>query len=91
MLREVLRLTNGEIKTTTKLKLYKCLFCESENTAVIANLSSDKMGTIDSWYVECRKCFARGSEANSQNDAVAFWNRQLQYLEENLKPNLFEK
>lgn len=55
MLREVLRLTNGEIKTTTKLKLCKCLFCESENTAVIANLSSDKMGTIDSWYVECRK------------------------------------
>lgn len=48
MLREVLRLTNSEIKTTTKLKLCKCLFCDSENTAVIANLSSDKMGTIDS-------------------------------------------
>ena len=73
----MLRLTNGEIKTTTKLKLCKCLFCDSENTAVIANLSSDKMGTIDSWYVECRKCFARASKAKTQNDAVAYWNREL--------------
>lgn len=91
MLREVLRLTNGEIKTTTKLKLYKCLFCESENTAVIANLSSDKMGTIDSWYVECRKCFARASKAKSQNDAVAYWNREPQYLEDKSTPNIFEQ
>ncbi|MDY0193605.1 MAG: Lar family restriction alleviation protein [Aliarcobacter butzleri] len=91
MLNEVLRLTKGEIKTTTKIKIDNCMFCGSENVAVIANLSSDKMETVKNWYVECRKCFARGSEADSQNDAIAYWNRQPQYLEKNLTPNLFEQ
>lgn len=90
MLNEVMKLTRGEITTKTKLKLDKCLFCNSENTAVIAKLSSDKMGAINNWYIECRKCFARGSKANSQNDAVALWNREPQYLEDKSTPNLFE-
>jgi hypothetical protein len=49
------------------------------------------MGTIDSWYVECRKCFARASKAKSQNDAVAYWNREPQYLEDKSTPNIFEQ
>jgi uncharacterized protein YfaT (DUF1175 family) len=61
MLNEVLKLTKGEVKTSTKLKLDKCIFCESEKVAVIANLSSDKSGKIKNWYVECQKCFAQGS------------------------------
>lgn len=91
MLNEVLRLTNGEVKTTTKLKVYDCLFCKSDNVAVIANLSSDKTGEIKNWYVECRKCFATGSKAKTQNDAVAYWNREPQYLEDNTTPNIFEQ
>ena len=90
MLREVLRLTKGEVKTTTKIKVYECLFCKSEKVAVIANLSSDKMGTINNWYVECTKCHARGSKAKTQNDAIAYWNREPQYLQDNATPNIFE-
>ena len=91
MLNEVLKLTKGEVKTSTKLKLDKCIFCESEKVAVIANLSSDKSGKIKNWYVECQKCFAQGSKTKTQNDAVAYWNRQPQYIEDNTTPNLFEQ
>ena len=68
MLNEVLKLTKGEVKTSTKLKLDKCIFCESEKVAVIANLSSDKSGKIKNWYVECQKCFAQGSKTKNTNE-----------------------
>jgi len=85
------RKCTDELKKINSREKRSCLFCKSDNVAVIANLSSDKTGEIKNWYVECRKCFATGSKAKTQNDAVAYWNREPQYLEDNTTPNIFEQ
>ena len=91
MLNEVLRLTKGEISTKTILKIYSCLFCKSENVTPIAKINKYKTGFVSNWYIRCNNCLARGSEAKTQNDAIAYWNREPQYLQDNSTPNLFEQ
>jgi len=90
MLNEVLRLTKGEIPIKPKLKIYECMFCKSNNITPIAKVSKNKKEQINIWYVRCNNCFARGSEATTQNDAIAYWNKEPQYLKDNLIPNIFE-
>lgn len=29
------------------------------------------------WYVECMKCFARGPQAESEDEAFRLWNKRL--------------
>ena len=91
MLNEVLRLTKSEISTKTILKIDSCLFCKSENIAPIAKINRYKTGFINNWYIRCNNCLARGSEAKTQNDAIAYWDREPQYLQDNSTPNLFEQ
>lgn len=91
MLNEVLRLTKGEIKTKATIKIYECIFCNSSSVEAIAKTKNLNKIQNQNWFVRCNNCFAQGAVAGSQNDAIAYWNREPQYLEKNLTPNIFEQ
>lgn len=75
---------NGKI---AHLQIESCTFCKSTQVAVIADVTIKEDMQINYWYVECQQCFARGSKADAQGDAIYMWNKTPQYLRKNQDTN----
>ena len=69
--------------------LDNCYFCTSNLVAVES--TADKRSKVNTcnWNVICVDCGAKGSTANSYDDAVALWNRTPEHLQDNTTPKLF--
>lgn len=70
--------------------LLECPFCESNNLKQIAKVRFEDSKQVDSWYISCEDCNARGGEEKELEDAKARWNRDYEYfIKKDGSPNLF--